>query len=124
MVEYRKSSHAILDVKYHVVVDHEVSLQGFARRGRGTDAGFAAADMRRAGSGDRAWVCKPGPCAYAGRLLQDEFPQLKKRYWRQHLWAREYFCASVGAVDEETIRKCIESQQWEDPGENFKISEP
>jgi hypothetical protein len=58
------------------------------------------------------------------RLLQDEFPQLKKRYWGQHLWARGYFCASVGAMDEETIRKYIESQQWEDSGENFKSPRP
>jgi hypothetical protein len=37
-----------------------------------------------------------------------------------------YFCsgAHIGAVDEETIRKYIESQQWEDPGENFKITAP
>lgn len=56
----------------------------------------------------------------SSRMLQDEFPQLRKRYWGQHLWARGYFCASVGAVDEETIRRYIESQKWEDPGENFK----
>ena len=53
----------------------------------------------------------------SSRLLQEEFPPLKKRYWGQPLWARGYFCASVGAVDEETIRRHIESQQWEDPGE-------
>jgi putative transposase len=51
----------------------------------------------------------------SSRLLQDEFPELKKRYWGQHLWARGYFCASVGAVDEETIRKYIESQQMGRP---------
>ena len=61
---------------------------------------------------------------WSSRLLQDEFPQLKNRYGGQHLWARGYFCASLGAVDEETIRKYIESQQWEDPGENFKITAP
>jgi hypothetical protein len=38
----------------------------------------------------------------SSRMLQDEFPQLKKRDWGQHLWARGYFCASVGAVDEDT----------------------
>jgi len=27
----------------------------------------------------------------SSRLLQDEFPELKKRYWGQHLWARNYF---------------------------------
>ena len=51
----------------------------------------------------------------SSRMLQDEFPQLKKRYWGQHLWARGYFCASVGAVDEETIKRYIENQRWEDP---------
>ena len=60
----------------------------------------------------------------SSHMLQAEFPQLKKRYWGQHLWARGYFCASVGAVDEETIRRYIESQQWEDPGESFKITAP
>jgi len=47
-------------------VDHEVPIQGAARRDRGTNAGPAAADMRRAGSGDCAGVGKSGPRAYAG----------------------------------------------------------
>ena len=55
----------------------------------------------------------------SSRMLQNEFPQLKKRYWGQG-----YFCASVGAVDEDTIRRYIENQQWDDPGENFKITAP
>jgi hypothetical protein len=45
----------------------------------------------------------------SSRLLQDEFPQLKRRYWGQHLWARGYFCASVGAVDEDTIQRYIKT---------------
>ena len=35
--------------------------------------------------------------------LQQEFPELKKRYWGRHLWNRGYFCATVGAVTEEQI---------------------
>jgi putative transposase len=60
----------------------------------------------------------------SSRLLQEEFPQLKKRCWGKHLWARGYFCASVGVVDEGTIKWYIENQQWEDPGENFRIIAP
>ena len=30
--------------------------------------------------------------------IQQEFPELKKRYWGQHIWARGYFCTSVGDV--------------------------
>ena len=42
--------------------------------------------------------------------LQQEFPQLRKRYWGRHLWARGYFGATVGAVTEEQIKKYIENQ--------------
>ena len=60
----------------------------------------------------------------SSRLLQREFPALRKRYWGQHLWARGYDCASVGAVDEQTIREYIEHQRWDDEVEGFKILIP
>jgi putative transposase len=40
----------------------------------------------------------------SSRKLQEEFPELRKRYWGEHLWARGYFCATVGAVDEQMIK--------------------
>ncbi|WLR42867.1 IS200/IS605 family transposase [Bacillus carboniphilus] len=43
-------------------------------------------------------------------LLQEQFPQLKKQYWGQQLWEKGYFCASVGDIDEETIRNYIVNQ--------------
>jgi len=46
----------------------------------------------------------------SSKLLQDQFPDLKKKYWSQHLWARGYFCATVGTVNEETIRNYIANQ--------------
>ena len=57
--------------------------------------------------------------------LQREFPGLRKRYWGQPLWARGYFCATVGAVDAESIKLSIESQRWEDDGgQGFKVAPP
>ena len=58
----------------------------------------------------------------SSRRLQDEFGEFRKRYWGQHLWARGYFCATVGAVDEATINSYIESQQWDEDEEGFKIT--
>lgn len=55
------------------------------------------------------------------RLIQDEFPELKKKYWRQYLWVRGYFCATVGSVTEETIKRYIESQEFSDKEDIFKI---
>lgn len=48
----------------------------------------------------------------SSRHLQAEFSELRKRYWGQHMWARGYFCATVGAVDEAMIKAYIESQKW------------
>ena len=59
----------------------------------------------------------------SSRKLQDEFPHLKKRYWGQHLWARGYFCASVGTVSQEQIKDYIEKHSQEPPDENFRIDE-
>jgi len=33
--------------------------------------------------------------------MLNEFPQLKKRYWGQHLWARGYWVATSGNVTDE-----------------------
>ena len=60
----------------------------------------------------------------SSRRLQEEFPHLRKRYWGQHLWARGYFCATVGAVDEKTIMEYIENQKWDEDDQGFKITAP
>ena len=52
-----------------------------------------------------------------------EFPELKKRYWGQHLWARGYFCSTVGSVDEETVRQYVENQEIGKDKDNFHIVE-
>ena len=58
----------------------------------------------------------------SSRKLQMEFEELKRRYWGQHLWARGYFCSTVGTVTDEVIKKYIEEQRWhDDGGKGFKI---
>jgi putative transposase len=42
----------------------------------------------------------------SSRRLQDEFPELRKRYWGQHLWARGYY------------------QKWDQDDQGFKITAP
>ncbi|MCK5289271.1 MAG: transposase [Candidatus Omnitrophica bacterium] len=39
-----------------------------------------------------------------------EFPEIKKRYWGQYFWAREYFVSSFG-INDETIKKYIQNQR-------------
>ncbi|WP_419235590.1 IS200/IS605 family transposase [Rickettsia endosymbiont of Nabis limbatus] len=34
------------------------------------------------------------------RRIQQEFPELKKRYWGKHFWGRGYFSTTSGLTDE------------------------
>ena len=58
----------------------------------------------------------------SSRLIQQEFPHLRKRYWGRHLWARGYFCATVGNVTEKMIAAYIASQEKASPKEAFTVS--
>jgi putative transposase len=44
----------------------------------------------------------------SARKLFEEFPELKKRYWGKHFWARGYFCVTVGQMTEEMIKNYLE----------------
>ena len=59
--------------------------------------------------------------------LRKEFPELGRKYWGLHIWARGYFVSTVG-IDRDTIRNYVKKQQdsqlaedqlrlWKDDGE-------
>nr|WP_295973688.1 IS200/IS605 family transposase [uncultured Bacillus sp.] len=140
---YRKSSHAVYDIKYHVIWvtkyrykmlrgpiairARELIRQGCEARGITIWQGSVRKDHIHL-----LLSCPPSMAlskilqylkGRSSRLLQDEFLELKKRYWGQHLWARGYFCATVGTVTEEIIRNYIANQFNEGKDEIFKIEE-
>ncbi|WP_369293527.1 transposase [Mesobacillus stamsii] len=41
----------------------------------------------------------------SSRLLQDQFPELKKNYWGQHLWESSLFIRSPNCRYENSILK-------------------
>ena len=44
----------------------------------------------------------------SSRLLQKEFPHLKKRYWGRHLWATGYGAWSTGNITDEMVQEYLE----------------
>jgi len=144
MVEYRKSAHAVYDIKYHVIwvtkYRYKILRGRIAERAREMIRQICNARevviVRGAISPDHIHMLLSVPPNLApakvvqyikgrsSRLLQMEFPELGKRYWGQHLWARGYFCATVGAVDEETIKHYIETQKWDEDDQGFRITAP
>lgn len=49
----------------------------------------------------------------SSRVLLQEFPLLRKRFWGRHLWARGYLAVSSGTITDEMIREYIDEQQGE-----------
>ena len=59
----------------------------------------------------------------SNRKVQMEFPQLRKRYWGQHIWARGYFAVTVGNLNDQQVQEYIENQEMHHKEDNFSISE-
>ena len=142
LVEFQRGSHSVYDIQYHVVwttkYRYKVLREKVAERLRELlRQGCGARDITIIrGSVGRDHVhmlisCPPtlAPSKImqylkgrSSKMLQEEFPELKKRYWGQHLWAVGYFCRTVGAVTDEMIKEYID-QQKDEENETFKITE-
>jgi len=49
----------------------------------------------------------------SAEMLWKRSPELRKKYWGQHIWARGYF-VTTGGVEDEVIKKYIENQEDEE----------
>ena len=58
----------------------------------------------------------------SSRKLMQEFSNLRKRYWGQHIWARGYFVKSIGDLNDNEVQKYIENQEIHHGSDNFTIS--
>ncbi|MBZ9621690.1 IS200/IS605 family transposase [Clostridium sp. FP2] len=142
MVDYRKDAHTVYDIKYHVVWVTKYRYQilkgpiGYRLRDllkQGCET-MGIAVVKRNITTDNVHMLLSCPTSMApakivqylkgesSKLIQDEFPEFKKRYGGQHLWARGYFCATVGSVIEEMIKQYIENQ-GKDEEDTFKVTE-
>ena len=142
MADYRKGSHTVYDIKYHFVwitkYRYPVLRGSIAMRARELlRQGCEANNLRiLKGSVGKDYIhmllscpttMAPSEIAQklkgrTSKILQEEFPELKKRYWGQHMWGRGYFCGTVGEVDQKTIENYIEHQGEEDD-DNFTVVE-
>lgn len=61
----------------------------------------------------------------SSRLLQKEYPSLKKKYWGQHFWARGYGAFSTGNITDKMVKDYIDNHKDEsnETRENFFLEE-
>ena len=141
--EYKKGPHTVYDIQYHLVwvtkYRYHVLKGDIALRAREIIRQTCEARNITILSGHvsrdhiHLHVSTPpelSPSKIAqyvkgrsSRLIQQEFSHLRKRYWGKHLWARGYFCASVGKVTEKMIVAYIEQQEKALSKDVFQVSD-
>jgi len=111
MVDYTKKSHAVYGIKYHVIwvtkYRYKVLTKNISMRLRELiRQGCESRNIKIVrGSIGRDHVhmlisCPPSMApskivqylkGRSSRLIQEEFPELKKKYWGQHFWQEDIF---------------------------------
>jgi len=46
----------------------------------------------------------------SSRLIKKNFPQVKRKLWKEYFWSRSFCLLTTGGSPIEVIKKCIESQ--------------
>ncbi len=62
----------------------------------------------------------------SSRVLLQEFPHLRKKFWGRHFWARGYLAASSGTITDEMIQEYLDAQEGEQIADDsrFPIDSP
>ena len=143
MENYRKSSHTVYDLKYHVVwitKYRKPILRGeIAERARELIQEVCKAKdieiVKGHISKDHVHIFVSVPLHISvsqmvqfligktSRKMLAEYKSLSRTFWGRHMWARGYFVASSGNVTDEVIIKYIEEQGKELPNGEFTVND-
>lgn len=143
MQNYRKTSHSVYDIKYHLVwitkyrkpiltgllaervrellrqicKEHDVEIiKGHISKDH--IHMFVSVPPHLAVS--KLVQYMKGKSSYK---LMAENKQIQKLYWGRHLWGRGYFAASSGNITDEVIMEYIKNQDLEKEDTDFTVAE-
>ncbi len=139
-MDYRYGSHTVFNIEYHFVwvtkYRYQVLKGDVALRVRElvrqTCDIFEIRILKGVVSKDHVHLLVSAPPTMApseimrrikGRTsskMFEEFPNLKKRYWGRHFWARGYFCVTAGQVTDEMIKEYLEHHFEPNPDDDFR----
>jgi putative transposase len=142
VLNYRKTSHAVYDIKYHLVWStkyrKKVLYGQVAERLRelireickGNEIDIIKGSISK--DHVHLFISAP-PFLSVSKLVQSikgktsykllsEYKELSKQFWGRHIWGRGYFAASSGNVTDEVIMEYIATQDLEAHDDDFNIS--
>ena len=139
-MEYRYGSHTVFNIQYHFVFVTKYRYQvlkadvGIKAREliRETYHAFEIEILKVVISKDHVHLLVSAPPNMAPSEIMrrikgksttklfESFPDVRKRYWGRHFWARGYFCVTSGNVTEEMIKEYLEHHFEPRIDDNFR----
>ena len=140
---YRKTTHTLFDLKYHLIWTTKYRKSVLTGR-----VGYRVRDLVREicqtisvqilrghVSADHVHILISAPPQLSvsklaqflkgktSRKLLQEYAHLRKKFWGQHLWSRGYYAVSSGNITDEMIMDYIQSQDEDADkrGDDFTI---
>ena len=127
MTKYSKSSHTVYYHRYHIVwitkYRYKVLTHGIKKRVReivaqvAEDSGISIENGVVSSEHIHVFVNIPPHIKVSefvqkakgrsSKKIQEEFPELRKRYWGRHFWATGYFSSTSGNVTDDMINEYI-----------------
>jgi len=141
MLNYRKTSHSVYDLKYHLVwitkYRKKVLTGQVAEKVRELIREICKANdieiIKGHVSKDHVHLFLSIPPhlsisnvvqmikGKSSRKILSNFKDMQKMFWGRHFWARGYFVASSGNITDEVIMEYIEKQEINEQDDEFKI---
>ena len=140
---YRKGSHTLYDLKYHIVwttkYRRSILTERRGKRVRGLIREICLTHNIKILKGHiskdhiHIFISMPPQISVSkiaqlikgktSRKLLQEDKQLSKQYWGNHLWSRGYFATTSGQITDEMILEYIENQDEDQDkrGDDFTI---
>jgi putative transposase len=140
-INYRYGSHTVYRIEYHFVwvtkYWYKILIGDVGQRVKElvkqTCEAFEIEILKGVVSKDHVHIMVSAPPEMApsevmrrikGRVatkLFEEYPHIKRRYWGRHVWARGYFCATVGQMTQEMIKQYLEHHFEVGDTDEFKV---
>ena len=141
-MKYRYGSHTVYKIQYHFVFVTKYRYKvlkgdvGYKVREliRQTCEAFEIEIIKGVVSGEHVHIFVSAPPNMAPseimrrikgrstRKLFEIYPELRKRYWGGHFWARGYFCVTSGEITDEMIKEYIENHFEPSVDDKFRVN--
>ena len=141
-MEYRKGAHTVSNIQYHFVwvtkYRYEILTGDVKTRVRELIRQICQAEdvniLKGHVSNDHIHILVSSPPKHSpsylmqkikgrsSRKIQQEYPHLRKRYWGKHMWARGFFCTTVGQMTDEMVKEYIAGHLEKSGDDDFTLN--